>query len=246
MSSLFVEWFRSTFIKRRWTVLTPAGTLIVPAIQWLVNHFSPSVWHAPYWLYILCFLSCFLIAQIFAWVEQHQKVRELTGRPEVTLRVTEVNNTFIVRTPGVALDVTIKDITIKHPDLLISTGSDASAKPTPLEVEREWIVRFEPLQDLHKDDIAPLTYKISGAGSDMLNVLCQFNGINEIDFPIVLVFSNLGGPKRSWHSHYVLNYNKASERLCVTHVDVGEVKKGNGNLLMLPEEQRKCIKITIS
>jgi uncharacterized protein YukJ len=176
-----------------------------------------------------------LVAQIFAWVEQHQKVRELSGRPNVSLRISHDGSSFMIRTSdSVAVDLTIDDIAISKPvrHMLwvkeFAASVVGSENVPKVELPHHWIVKFETLQDLHKDDIATLPYRIPGSGKDINNVLCQLIGSDTFCFPLTLMFSNLGAPKRSWHSHYVLNYNSQSKGLYVTHIDIGEVKQGKG------------------
>jgi hypothetical protein len=60
-------------------------------------------------------MLCFSVAQILGWVEQHKMVRELSGRPDVTLEV-RYNTHFLLKTNNVAaVDLTIQDIVIPFP-----------------------------------------------------------------------------------------------------------------------------------
>jgi hypothetical protein len=247
MEPVFVAWFRSTFIKRRWTVLTPAGTFLAPAIQWLVNHVSAfpddlrtaSVWTAPWWLWVLCFMLCFSVAQILGWVEQHKMVRELSGRPDVTLEV-RYNTHFLLKTNNVAaVDLTIQDIVIPFPARTtqrLEQLADATVRPeerSGVVFYDSWKIIFERLQAADQWP-KPLPYRLPGVAiqDDIKVIFDQL--ISDVEVPLTLVFSNLGPPKRSWHSHYKLIYRTltyGTKQLSVQHISIGEVKPGKTTCL---------------
>lgn len=242
MDSAFTVWFKSIFIKRRWTVLTLGGLIATP-IQWLINHLSAlpadlktaSVWQAPWWMYALCFILSLWIAQILAWCEQHRIVRELTGRPDVTLEINDGGELFVLKNSSrTAVDITIDDMPIQFPGQQIQHIEKLASGPITLQIG--WIIKFDSVQAIHAMGTAIMNYRIPGlvsasgftppenVKSKVRMILDQFGDNADLEYPITLMFSNLGPPKRTWHSHYNLIYR--AKRLSVEHIDIGEVKIG--------------------
>lgn len=85
MAILAVEYAKSVFHRRRWTVLT-APPFFITFLNWLVSYRIPlpvdvrsaSIWSAPWWEWLIAYLCCFAVAQILAWREEYRKVLDLT------------------------------------------------------------------------------------------------------------------------------------------------------------------------
>lgn len=237
MRSMFAEWYTSTFIKRRWTVLTPASTFIAPAIQWLVNHLSvfpadlrtASVWQAPGWLYALCFVVCFAGVQVLAWVEQHRKVRELSGRPTIVMQFRDDNLAPLLRVTGnfPAIDISGSRIVIAVPiDIAKNvTGTRVDNQVTAGWSPSESMISFSSIASLIEGDIGSFRYRVFGVGQDITSLRLLFESISpnrDLEFPFVLYFSNQGPPKRTWHAHYMVRYSPFTGNVQTNHVDTEE------------------------
>jgi signal transduction histidine kinase len=239
----FGEWFVSTFIKRRWTVLTPAGTFLAPGVQWLVNHLSvfpedlhkASVWQAPWWLYVMCFLVCFMAAQIFAWFDQHMRLRELTGMPGLTMELT-TDNAFLVTVDSPAYEVTIADVVLPKPDknmefarkVFANMFAEGGVQPF---YHSNWIIKFKGLPVVKPGDrsvIVPFVAAMSLLPGQVLPYILQAIATsNEQELPITLSYDNTKSPKRTWHAHFVVTYRVTPEKLGLRHVETGEVNPRN-------------------
>jgi len=226
MRSVVTEWFVSTFIKRRWTLLTFAGTFLAPAVQWVFNNvpifaahlYAPS---AAKWLYVVCFLVCLAIVQALAWGEQHRAVRNLTGKPQMTVEPHASGVCcLVVKNSGdqVATNITALDLVIASK-----------------VVGAVWKVKFEMLGSLAPEDgsVGHLNYWIENRGGirqlDIASMLCESAQQFVNDCPLTLVFSNIGPPKRTWHSHFLLRVDliDREKNLTVEYVNSGEVPKGH-------------------
>jgi hypothetical protein len=220
MDSVLAEWFKSTFFKRRWTVLTPTPFLVT-GVQWLMNHLAPlpsdlrtaSVWDAPWWLWVLMFMLCFSCAQILGWREQHSYVRELSGRPDVILSVPPSQD-LMLRNPSahVAVDVSALAIRVPVPGRIIEEWKQTSESfGVGADSTTEWVIEFGIVQNMAPGDICGLPFTISGMGVLQSRNLTYLMGsiatnFGNTELSLALTVSNLGPPKRTWHFHYRLLY----------------------------------------
>ncbi|MFL6354301.1 MAG: hypothetical protein ACJ74Z_20960 [Bryobacteraceae bacterium] len=120
MASVLAEYFRSVFIKRRFTVITATSLFIVPAVQWLFNHLSSvpsdlrkaSVWEAPWWLWALSIVCCIVFASFLAWCDEHRQrkaiEKTLSDREEDHRSERTVRDSLLIlyaRSPGASAEV---------------------------------------------------------------------------------------------------------------------------------------------
>jgi hypothetical protein len=190
------------------------------------------MWQAPWWLWVMSLMACLLVSQILAWAEQHRALREISGRPDVTAKATwtGVAGNFIFALENanshVAINICAIDIVLPFPQKVIDEGEAlkaefgiTTASPGP---PNEWIVRFGQL-----GNIETLDYEILNASAprihDLGGILDKYATGIELRLPFVLVFSNLGDPKRTWHSHYILNHTYGVSRITLDHVGVAEI-----------------------
>lgn len=225
-------------------MLTPAGAFIVPGVQWIVNHLSAvspdlrtaSVWAAPWWLYALSFLACFSAVQILAWFEQHSRLREMTGMPQVVLELT-VDNTFHVKTDKPAYAVCINEIVLQKPaaSMELARKIYASKQAEYLEAGKpffhdDWKLYFSDLPVIHPGPPGMMACHIAGMTLVPFQVIPYVLGAiatsNEVELPLVLNYSNTGSPKRMWHAHFVLVHHVNPQKTWLRHIDTGEVYAG--------------------
>ena len=173
------------------------------------------------------------MAQVLGWREQHGIVKEMTGQPSIALSPSNVSEGFIVRSSGkdVAVDVTVQDIVIPIPAKILEQEAkmiEDSGIQVVYPSPKSWIVKFQSIASVIDGDITPMDYRIQNVGvlqaKDIKNVMAQIATDFDVDLPLTLAFSNLNGPKRTWHSHYVVNYNLISKALSLRHVGTAIVK----------------------
>jgi hypothetical protein len=214
----------------RYIMLTgPSVLLRVAAL------FVPGPWKPEWWAYVLAIMTGIIICAYISWHEQYTLRQEISGRPDVTLQVSP-NRSFLLRLGNdkVAVNVTIQDIIIPFPQHVIDlaeswkewVGASGSYDLSQSVQQKDFIVRWDTCQSLHRDDFVSLACTVVHTCNDILFALD--NAPNEYTdgtkkFPLVLIFSNLGEPKRTWHSHYVLLYEVMSKNLSVRHLSIGEL-----------------------
>jgi hypothetical protein len=187
-------------------------------------------------------MVCFSVAQVLGWAEQHRIVRELSGRPDVTIKANYDGNPegsfiFVLQNANnhVAVNIGALDIVLPFPKRVIDDNEaieTASGIAFATPQRNEWVVRFELVDRLSGQlgDHEILNYDIDNAGMMQNRNLCYVLGTHatgpEANVPLTLVFSNLGDPKRTWHSHYFIRHEVGSKRLTLAHVGVGELVRG--------------------
>jgi hypothetical protein len=80
--TIVIEYFKSVFHRRRWTVMT-LPPLLIACSNWLIDELKPlpndlkaaHLWVAPWWEWCLTIIFCFAVAQLLAWHEEHKKVK---------------------------------------------------------------------------------------------------------------------------------------------------------------------------
>jgi hypothetical protein len=231
-------------------VLTPAGTFIAPGIQWLVNHFAAlpanlkiaTVWEAPGWLYLLCFVGCFAVVQIFGWVDQYKKVMELTGRPGVVAQMDgeriKVENT----NEHVAMEVTALEIVFEIEDQQLAESSTKSVNEDgDISWPRHWFFSFFTVDSLVQGSPSYLNCRITpnplgNVGiAGCMSYICK-NGF-PVEFPLTILFFNVGPPKRQWHAHFKM-LQRPARQVEIKHKGTGEVHK-NGRCSVCDEPDPK-------
>ena len=249
MDSAFAAWLKSTFVKRRWILLTPTSLFVVPGFQWLMNHFSSiptdlrtaSVWQAPWWLYALSLMGCLNVSQIFSWNEQYKSVRTLSGRPEVTV-IANYNGSpegsfiFVLQNSSiyVAVNISARDIVLPYPERTRLQEKElevASGISFPLPRDNAWTVKFVPVDRLAggPGEFADLDYTVDAGllrPKNLCLVFGEYSEAMEVNIPFTLVFSNLGDPRRTWHSHYIIEHRVGSKRITMNHIAYEELAKG--------------------
>ena len=88
---------------------------------------------------------------------------------------------------------------------------------------------FGTEQAIHDENPGILHYRIPhlnlGNGDNLVHVLEQVATNDKAEVPITVVFSNLGPPKRTWHSHCLLTYSVSSKQMAIREPNFGEVNK---------------------
>lgn len=148
------------------------------------------------------------VAQYDAWREQHEKVGDLEGRPEVNL---------IVRRARIGEGFSGETF------FLLQNASKSTATNATVSAisKRAWRCEFAPMPTLLNNEVpAPLLYTMkwirpSGAdhpvpgGEDSKNVLTVFGLLRATDkekFNTLLKFSNYGGTA-TWEVDYTLEFD---------------------------------------
>jgi len=120
-----------------------------------------------------------LIAMVAAWWEQSNRNRGLCGRPDVAL-------VWIAQGD-------------KKPECVVkNTGDFAAVNIVSTRiVGTDWEMKFGTVDHLSNVDVPGkyLTYTVDP------NETFNFGKVPAV-FPMTLTFSNLGEPKRYWHTHY--------------------------------------------
>jgi hypothetical protein len=201
---------------------------LVGVAVWIVNWFH--VWVPHWWVWGLAISVGLIAALVFAWVEQFNAVREVSGRPQLTSWFSETNVLALRNSSDVpAMNISAHDITIPIPEHFLRANSEmVEASGFDHKLRTEWVVRFDTVQTLGHEDFSSLIYRIDGMGSAQQSLTDVMGQIIDWSFqsglPLTLVFSNLGEPIRTWHSHYVVTYN-AAPRLTSRHVGGGQVNR---------------------
>lgn len=190
----------------------------------------------PLWVWGMSFLTGLLLASYFAWLEQFKTVQTLTGRPDVTLRITELPKRiarFVINNSNSHVAVNISALSI---DFTIPEGIRQEQQSTQnafgmpeLDLPTKWVVKFGTVQALLQHQEETLPFRIEGVGTlqtgELEYVLRNVATEVELRVPIVVTFSNLGPPTRIWHSHYLLKYNVAARTLVAEYITIGELFK---------------------
>lgn len=78
------------------------------------------------------------------------------------------------------------------------------------------------------EGIDNLPFTIRGVPSTVTSPRSLFRLIApdyDLEFPFVLCFSNLGPPKRTWHSHYNVKYRPVSQSIVTAHLHMEKLEK---------------------
>lgn len=182
------------------------------------------------------FLAGSCAAGFFAWLELFRGIQELTGRPNVTLRIDGYAFVLENSNDQVAVDATAEDLRIPIPERIVSEHKNTVREfgIADATVDTEWVVKFGTVQKLAKPDMGMLTFQISGISplskNDLAYVLGSMSdSVENREIPLNLEFYNLGKPKRKWYSRYVLEYNIFSKAMSVRHIDITEAKSKDGH-----------------
>lgn len=223
---------------RRWIVTSPSALVAVTS---LINNYLiplPSniavafIWQPKWWTWGLSILFGIVVVSYLAWREQFLTARELAGRPDLTLSFTE-SGEFLLRHSNshAAVNITGKEIVLDVPPQLsedVSTTREIDSAGQE-KVLTEWRVSFHLIGSMVEHDYGKLTYTIWGLGqlahADLLSYLSILAKYENKDIPFTLAFSNLGAPKRTWHSHYNLKYEPLTQSIVPVHRYIGEIDK---------------------
>ncbi len=189
-----------------------APVLLIGGAKWAAERLFSAVWQVPWWLWVISVMVCFALTQIMAWVEQHRLVREVSGRPDVTVTAnwTGIGGSFLFvlenSSSHVAVNISALDIDLPFPQRIIAEGEalkNAFKITTALPPENRWIVQFRAVDRLSGQlgNLETLNHEIVNSGSlrknDLRGILDEYATDVEVRVPFVLVFSNLGQPKRT-------------------------------------------------
>jgi|SRR5579862_2431928 len=226
---------------RRYVAVT-GPSIVLGTVALMLSQGSPT-WKPEWWMWTLAALCGLVIASYLAWREQFLAILELVGRPELTLKVAEVHY-FIARNSNehAAVNVTAHEIVLDVPASIaaqysatsITSSSDADAEPSP---PAQWRVNFVPIDSLialdNNSHGRPLDYTIWGVMEPYnrqlgtcLGALSQSTDA-QLALAFLLSFSNLGSPKRTWHSHYDLSYSMLQQTMILKHIATAEVTHEN-------------------
>jgi hypothetical protein len=218
---------------RRWIVLA-APSVFIGGLQWVVNQlpFKPYAWilamfPVKWWAWWITGLASIVIASFLAWREQVSEAESIAGRPEI-IPILEGASIFLqngnehVAVNLSALDV-VFDVDEKVAKAVSSAGLiDDIGVCKPLD---QWLFGFGKISSLTKEThgfaaLLPCTVYGPGGLGNMglayyLSQLCQSGAI--VEMPLVLLFSNVGPPKRYWHAHFRL-LKVPSTNLQIQHV----------------------------
>jgi hypothetical protein len=205
-----------------------------------------------WWTWGLATLFGLLVASYLTWREQYLLNKELVGRPDVTVVCQYCDSLssgvmargapefqFILKNPGehTAVNISAVEIVVPIPDAVIKgwekgTLSFPGGGPWhPSEKPKYWNARFQSIDRLaarNMDGEKSLEYRIENFGhlnrciSSVLGQIAAEDGSSALQ--LVLVFSNLGKPLRTWHAHYELRYSLLKEHeLIAVFQGYGEV-----------------------
>jgi hypothetical protein len=239
--ALLAEYAKAVISRKRWIVLTlPAW--IVGGMKALADAFPQvaflSAFHRPtWWAWVAAGAIGLILAQAFAWREQQKHIYELSGRPELIVNVIDRGTLgFNVHnvTAHIAVIITASDIVVPIPARVMEKHKELyeGLAITDTEPETEWAIRFETIDSLSEGDYSDIGYRIEGVGQlqrtdlfYMLENLTDDSGRTTV-VPFTLAFSNLGDPRRTWHSHYQLRHNILNGRKAnLVSTGVAEVNK---------------------
>lgn len=240
MSALWV-WIKAVFVhRRRWLAVT-APTLIVPYVANYLLGLPKSLSLAalilgpPWWLWAIGFLAGTCLAGYFAWLEQFNQMREITGMPEVTLKTVALQEPFRFEfqlenaSSRVAVNLTANAIDIPIPKGYL-VGYKARAEKVGHPAPDKWSILFPMLEKVGEKDSAQVLkpqiyWPSSPEEENLIHILNVVSGFRS-DIPLTVVFSSIGEPQRKWHSHYRLQYWPLEGAMSAFHESVGEVPRG--------------------
>lgn len=228
---------------RRWLCTT--GPSIIVAVATLINLYleplpqnmlAAFIWTPKWWTWGLAILSGVLLATYLAWREQYLTTLELNGRPNVILLFRDDNLQASLRLSGQipAIDISAKEIVLPVPKSIAVeiTGTHFTVLEKSGEeytgVLTECLISFGVVGALMPEGIDNLPFTIRGVPSTVTSPRSLFRLIApdyDLEFPFVLCFSNLGPPKRTWHSHYNVKYRPVSQSIVTAHLHMGETGK---------------------
>lgn len=240
-------------------MLTLPG-LLLGASTFLGRIYPALIWVPQWWAWVLAITGGLFLASWSAWHEQFTVNRTLYGRPDVSLvsryeGPETPGFTFkdfaglrlLLKNTGThtAVNVCALPIVVPIPEALrqeweretqeIEKGSPATKD---YKSPREWTTSFEVvarLGALNSDGEKALEYRISSSNplhqcvSHVLEKLVDTKELRA-KLELVVVFSNLGDPVRTWHAHYDLEYylpdNLHGKKLVTKFVGYAECRKG--------------------
>jgi hypothetical protein len=182
---------------------------------------------------------CFVASAIALWRAERKRADSLSGRPDVTLDCSYDSSDhefrFLLTNSNDYVAVSASALSISLPiPVRIIEQHEAMHREFPVESvaapPTQWTVEFGELQRLAKGEGASaLPYRVDGIGmlqrGDLQYVFGNAASGLVFTCPLVIRFSNVGQPKRTWHVHYTLRHGVGTQELIARYVRFEEVKQ---------------------